>query len=120
MTKRTREQQDDDNDQLPSNELLQIVKEINAYKGNYKMRKSVFSKKYPEFVKRYEHLFEMACEDGFDFERFLYMLNLRDKITTKATTLEAASVEVGQKMFDVYIKDNLPPVPTNVENASTS
>lgn len=111
-----RQREKDDDDQLPSNEILEIVKEINAYEGNCTTRQSVFSKKYPFFAKRYEHLFAMACEDGFDFERFVYMLNLRDEVTSHKKTLEAASIEVGQKMFDVYIKNNLPPVPTNVEN----
>lgn len=101
-----------DDSQLASPVLIEIVKEIQSFNGTTKERTAFFEKKYPDFVSKYNYLFKMACESDFDFERFAYMLNLRDQITAQQVTLEDASKEVGQKMFDVYIKDNLPPPPT--------
>lgn len=97
-------------DGLSSNCILDIVKEIASYKGTEKQKREHFEKQYPEFASRYSYLFIMACEDNFDIERLQYMLHMRENIHKQHVTLEDASVEVGQKMFDVYIKDNLPPV----------
>lgn len=110
MTKRGR-----GDDKPSSAEIMSIVKEIYDFDGSHKQKESVFSKKYPEFAENYKMLFSMACDSSFDFDRLQYMLNLRDKIDTKEVTFEAASKEVGQAMFDVYVKDVVPPPPSDVQ-----
>lgn len=102
-----------DDDKMPSADIMRIVKEINSFPGNMKAKQSHFEKKYPEFVTNYNMLFTMACEDNFDFGRLQYMLNLKDDIDNKKVTFENASKEVGQKMFDVYVRDNVPPPPSS-------
>lgn len=107
MTKRPREEPDEG--KLSSDDLLVIVKKIQSHVGTERDKQQLFEKEYPEFVTRYPYLFRMACEDKFDFERFQYMLNLRDRVEKSHITLDDASKEIGQRMFDVYVKDNVPP-----------
>ena len=40
---------------------------------------------------------------------FKYMMKLREEVNTQKRTLENASEEVGQKMFNVYVKDKVKP-----------
>jgi hypothetical protein len=112
MTKRTR---DADESKLSSDVILEIAKEIQDYTdGGPATKKDVFEKKYPEFAKNYHMLFAMLCENGngFDMTMLQYMLNLRDKIDTDKVSFDNASKEVGQKMFDIYVKPNVPKTPT--------
>jgi hypothetical protein len=100
-----------DEDGLPSDEIMTIVREIREYTGSDKRRKAEFEKKYPDFVERYPMLFQLACEPTFDLDRLEYMIKLRESIKTQETTLEDASKEIGQKMFDIYVKDRIPEPP---------
>lgn len=98
-------------------DILRIVKEIrqvvesNEYPTE-NTRREVLEKRYPEFATRHAHLFTMACETNFDMDRLEFMLNLRDKVENKKVTFEDASKTVGQVMFDSYIKDKVPPPPS--------
>jgi hypothetical protein len=103
MTKRDRLEEHG----LDSDEMLRIVSEMCAYEGNERRKRAEFEVKYPDFVDRYPVLFKMACEPNFDVGRFKYMIGLRDDVLSRKTTLEDASKEVGQKMFDVYVKDKV-------------
>lgn len=103
MTKRAR----DDEGKLPTDKILEIVTDIRNYKGSHNSKVEHFEKKYPEFVANYVSLFDMACQPEFDFDRLKYMLDLKDKIDQKKVSFDAASREVGQKMFDIYVKDRL-------------
>lgn len=103
MTKRAR----DEECKLPSPKIMDIVTEIRNYDGPANRRTEYFEKKYPEFVTNYVSLFTMACEPDFDIERLRYMLDLKNKIDQNKVSFEAASREVGQKMFDVYVKDKV-------------
>jgi hypothetical protein len=106
MLKRTRTELAD-SFSLSSAEILAIVKEIRAFPGSNKVKERHFSQLYPEFVERYTNLFELACEPSFDMARLEYMLGLRDRIVAKEQTVEEASKEVGQTLFDVYVKPKL-------------
>jgi hypothetical protein len=104
-------------DALPSSQIKMIVDDIVAHTGSVADRKRVFSKKYPEFVDRYPALFGTACEPGFDYNRFLYMMGMLDKVTTRQSTLDDASKEVGQALFDQYVA---PVINEKSETQSTS
>lgn len=92
---------------ISADEILKVVREIRDLDMRPKDRTREVQQKYPDFVERYPMLFEMACQDTFDMERFEYMIRLKEDIEKRRTTVEAASKEVGQKMFDEYVKPNL-------------
>ena len=90
------------NEELSPGQIKTIVDEILAYTGSAD-RKSVFSKKYAYFVDRYPVLFNTACEPGFDYNRFMYMMNMLDKVAKKQFSVDDASKEVGQALYDQYV-----------------
>jgi hypothetical protein len=92
---------------LLSTEIVTIIKDIRAISGTEKQRQDTGAKRYPEFAEHYPHLFKLACEPAFDMSRLEYMLNLRDSVNNQKVTFEDASKEVGQVMFDTYIKDKI-------------
>ena len=59
---------------------------------------------FSAFAERYPHLFVMTLEPTFDWDKFAYIISMKAKIDTSQTTVEDASKEVGQKMFDHYVK----------------
>ncbi len=101
MTKRSR----DEEQKLPTDQILNIVTDICNFKGSPNNKKEHFEKKYPDFVSNYVALFDLACQPNFDMNRLKYMLNLKDKIDEQKVSFDAASREVGQRMFNVYVKD---------------
>ena len=90
-------------DGLPSSEIIAIVDEILNFTGTAEARKVYFTNKYPFFAERYVALLATSCSPGFDYARFRYMMSLRDKVTSNVRTLEDASKEVGQVLFDQYV-----------------
>lgn len=93
---------------LSSDAIRAIVREIIASRGTEKEKVAKFEKVYPDFAMRYSVLFKLACAPDFDMPRLDYMLGLRDQITNNERTLENASVEVGQTLFDHYVKPIVP------------
>lgn len=93
-----------DEDGLPLEELMHIVQDVTSQKKSMRDKRKYCKTKYPDFVDRYPMLFEKVCEDEFDMNRFVYMMSLKQQILNKEQTLESASVQVGQKLFDVYVK----------------
>lgn len=90
-----------------SSEIVNIVQDIittTSMLRSVQDSKDIHMSKYPEFAKAFPVLFASACEPNFDFVRFRYMINMRDKITNNTTTLEDASKEVGQTLFDKYVQ----------------
>jgi len=107
MTKSKRNHSDVDETSLTADEIIKIVSEMRDMDALPKDRARYFKNKYPDFVERYPMLFEMACQTSFDMERFEYMINLKMKIDKKEDTVENASKEVGQKLFDTYVKPKI-------------
>ena len=105
-------------DEDMSNEyIMAIVEQITASVGTLKQKQERFGREYPTFQKRMPMLFDMACEPNFDMNRLRYMLSLRTKVRENKTSIDAASKEVGQKLFNIYVKDKVqtqppPPPPT--------
>ena len=93
-----------DESQLDQDSIRTIVNEIQKTPKNKEKRVEYFTIKYPDFADKYPILFVMACREDFDFEKFNYMMRIRGQIATKQRTIEHASVEVGQKFFNMYMK----------------
>lgn len=106
--KRTRE---DDESKLSSDEIRKIIADIRGMVGSEKRKRDLCEKKYPDFFVKCPHLCKLACEETFDFAQLDYMLAMRDSIDKKERSFEDASKEVGEVMFDKYIKDKISHLP---------
>lgn len=93
--------------ELSNAELLAIVDIAREFQGSVKDRRTMMERKYPDFASRYPFLFDMVCQDDFDMNRFKYMLEMREKVTARNMSHYDASKEIGQKMFDIYVKDKV-------------
>lgn len=93
-----------DDSQLSQDSIRTIVNEIQKTPKNKEKRVEYFTVKYADFADKYPILFDMACREDFDFEKFNYMMRIRGQIASKQRTIEHASVEVGQKFFNMYMK----------------
>jgi hypothetical protein len=98
-----------------NDDIIAIVREIAASNAPVKERARTFGRRYTEFAEAFPHLFEMATSPNFDVERLIYMLELRARIQANETTVDKASTEIGQKMFDVYVKDMVKDMPPKNE-----
>jgi hypothetical protein len=106
MSKRDREDMENEDEvlKLSNEDISNIVKEINESNLTVKEKDIFYRKKYPDFSEKCPFMFKMSCEPNFDIKTFNYMLNMRQKILDNKMTTEAASVEIGQKFFDKYMK----------------
>lgn len=98
---------------MTTEEIKKIVMEMVCAAGTVKEKDAIFHRRYPEFAERYPALFEMACTPGFDIQKLFFMLELRDKIDARERTVEDASKEVGQALFDEYVKPIIDKTPPN-------
>lgn len=101
--KRTHE--DVDANDMANDEILKVVTEMTEDETRSpKEKKKFFQRKHPEFAERYSSLFEMACRPNFDMQKLRFMLAMRSKIQTNSMTVDQASAQVGQAMFNHYVK----------------
>lgn len=91
-----------------SDEIRKIVMEIACAAGTPKDKEKIFRKKHYDFAERLPALFDMACQPNFDMQKLMYMLQMRDQILNNQTTLEDASKDVGQTLFNEYVAPVLP------------
>jgi hypothetical protein len=95
---------DRDRDDMSSQEIIAIVEEIRASPLKQKEKESAFERKYPEFYKSYSAILQMACQPDFDREQFAYMMAMRERIREKNISFDEASKEVGQNLYDKFVK----------------
>lgn len=62
-----------------------------------------FKVRYKNFAAKYPMLFQMCCQDNFDFDRLCYMMNMIKSVNDNSVSYEDASKQVGQKMFEDYV-----------------
>jgi len=93
-----------DESQLNTETINAIVQDIQRSVPNKTQRLQFFAVKYAEFADQYPVLFDMCCNEEFDFDKFDYMMRIREQIAVKQRTIESASVEVGQKFYNMYMK----------------
>lgn len=90
---------------MEADSIMSIAKEIKMSTRSDKM--TYFSPKYPEFVEKYPMLFQMCCEDKHDFAQLEYMIGMLKNIQQNKMTETIASANVGQKLYDVYVKQHV-------------
>ena len=62
---------------------------------------------YSKFREKYPTIFEKVLENSLDMERFNFMLSMANKIDSKEMTNHDASVKVGERLVDEFVKPNL-------------
>ena len=65
------------------------------------------SDKYHDFRDKYPTIFEKVLENSLDMDRFNYMLGMASKIDNKELSNHDASVKVGERLVDEFVKPNL-------------
>jgi hypothetical protein len=91
---------------MDSSVVLSIVQEVQNSKVNDK--KNHFEQKYPEFVKKYPGLFEMACnKTDMDMSNLNFMLSMLNKMNHENVSQYNASATVGQMLFSKYVEPNI-------------
>jgi hypothetical protein len=92
---------------MTSDDIVEVVQDIvttTSMVRSAQVSKDLNVVKYPEFAKAFPVLFASACEPGFDIGRFMYMIQMRNEVKNEKRTMEDASKEVGQSLFDEYVK----------------
>jgi hypothetical protein len=87
---------------MDSDEIKRIVEEIR--KSKVRSKSEYFKKKYKQFEEQYPMLFKTACDDTTDENILYYLINMLEKVQKKEMTEHVASVNVGQKLYDDYVK----------------
>lgn len=82
--------------------ILKISKEIKN--SNHPNKKLHFKIVHKEFATTYPLLFDMCCDDTSDFKYLEYMIGVLQNVQDNKTSAETASVNVGQTMFDHFVK----------------
>jgi hypothetical protein len=98
---------------LTSDEIRAIVLEIACSAGTPSEKEKKFRQKYPHFAEFYPTLLDLACRPQFEMSKLQYFLQLRDQITQRERTVEDASKEVGQALFDEYVQPVVSKLPPN-------
>ena len=93
--------------EFPSAVIKEIVEDIRQSTLSVIQKKAFFEKRYPEFFENFPTLSEACCAPDFDYGRFKYMMKMRDDVLQDKRTLDGASKEVGQKLFDHYVKPHI-------------
>jgi len=62
-----------------------------------------------EFVTNYPKFYEKLMAPSVDMQQMEYILGMYEKVQKNKTTFESASKQIGQRMFDQYVKPDLPP-----------
>ena len=62
--------------------------------------------KYGNFRERYPTLFQLIVDNSGQFEerRLLEMLRMRERVSNSNISYENASIQIGQKYFDEFVK----------------
>jgi hypothetical protein len=94
-------------------EILRIAREIQASRMSIPERKSHYGFLYADFAKEYPTILEMCCraQTPADLAHLEYMVVQWRKIKDGALTQHDASVQVGARLVDTFIKPVLPKSP---------
>lgn len=84
--------------------ISSIAQTINSSKIQNK--REIFSKEFPEFVRLYPTLFSVCCS-GTDINHLNMMIELLQHVNSNKMTTHVASVEVGQKLYDSFVKPGI-------------
>jgi len=85
--------------------LEEIIREIvRETKMNETDKIKYFVSKYPITSDKNPMLIKKACEENFDMDRFVWMLQMSQSVDKKTISQHDASVKVGEMLVDYHIK----------------
>ena len=67
----------------------------------------IVKKDYHSFIEQYPTIYKKIKDNTLDEDKFTYMLDMLSKVNNKEMTEFNASVDIGQKLVDHYVKPNL-------------
>jgi len=99
--------------------IISLVNELIVYYNKPDIKKEMLENKeecikatldvHGDFFDKYPTLFHMVSNNPYDFEmdRLKEMLALKNKVTTNEVSYKDASVKIGYKYYDEFIKPGL-------------
>jgi hypothetical protein len=101
-------------------DILKIIKKIqNEVKEDkekgYDIEETKYrlTEKYSDFSMKCPVLFLKTINEGLDMEQFTYMVNMATEVVEDKTDRYDASVKVGEKLVDQYVKPSLQKIKKN-------
>lgn len=92
---------------MDSQIIKHIALEINDSPLPIEKRDAVYSHKYAEFKETYPTLFKMACARAVNATLLDSLLEQLNGIKTNNQSQHEASVQVGQVLFEKFVKPNI-------------
>lgn len=77
-----------------------------------------YGQKYKTFKENYPVLFNICCDPSSDISKLEFLIAMLKNVKENKMTTHVASANVGQKLFDEYIKPNIDMSKENQENQS--
>lgn len=87
--------------------IRDMVKAVEDYVQAGKSRAEITAL-VPEFARDYTNLFEMILKPGYNKQTLKTMLGLLDRMGDGSMTQHQASMVVGERLANTFIKPNLP------------
>lgn len=92
--------------EVDTQHILDIAKCIRE--SNVPNKEEYFKDRYQIFKKKYPQLYKKICSDEtFDMENLKFMLHMLHDIQAKKETTYDAEVQIGQMLFNKYVKNNV-------------
>ncbi len=94
---------------LKPEEIETITEEILSSKMSVDDKQSYFATRYKDFYESYPILFEMCCKpkNPENTKRLTYMISMLKNIEQNKMTQHIASVNVGQKLYNDFVKPTI-------------
>jgi len=92
-----------------NDKILKNVAEVIEFCKQNGSNRAKISEQYKDFYEVYPALVNLIADDpyNFDFPRLIEMLKVREKVTNKEVDYEDASLYMGQRYYDEYVKPKL-------------
>mgnify|MGYP001468532887 CR=1 FL=1 len=92
-------------------DILKAVEKIIDYKKKFNGSTEEFTSKmkeeFPDLSNNQKAIFKMTCNGEMEIPKLKYMLSMVNKINKKEISEYDASVKVGEKLVDEYVKPNI-------------
>ena len=90
--------------------IIKMILEVLDFTRNNNVSRMAVIEKYTEYYENYPALVTKIIDDPHNFEmkRIIEMLNVREKVVKKDVSYDDASLYMGQRYYDEYIKGKVP------------
>lgn len=88
-------------------QVKSLLEDKLTFDGSDEELKEHMKEKYDNLYNNYKAIYNMTCEGNMDLVKLKYMLTMLNKINNNEISEYDASVKVGEKLVDEYVKPNL-------------